>query len=142
VTRHSRTHSKAAPESSDSLSLRPGRNKRPDNTYLAARNTTRAVVDRLPPGAAEPCRSGHLQELLPPGAPGYLIPIVEALLSGQTDEAASKRLGISPRTFSRRVAELLDHLNAATRFQGGVELVRRGCQNCFGRNEGRPGHDR
>jgi hypothetical protein len=138
VTRHSRTHRKAAPEPSDSLSLRPGRNKRPDNTHIAARNPARAVADRPSPGAAAHCRSGRLQELLPPGAPGYLIPIVEALLSGQTDEAASKRLGISPRTFSRRVAELLDHLNVATRFQGGVELVRRGCQNCSGRNEGRP----
>lgn len=57
--------------------------------------------------------------------PSSLVPIVEALLSGQTDETASRRLGISPRTYSRRVAELLEFLNVSTRFQGGAELVRR-----------------
>src|SRR4051812_20286465 len=64
--------------------------------------------------------------------PRYLIPIVEALLSGQTDETASRKLGISPRTYSRRVAELLEHLEVSTRFQGGAELVLRcqpGCQH-------------
>lgn len=59
--------------------------------------------------------------------PQQLMPVVEALLLGHTDEAASRKLGISPRTYSRRVAELLDCLEAGTRFQGGVELVLR-CQ--------------
>jgi DNA-binding NarL/FixJ family response regulator len=76
--------------------------------------------------------------MLPPDTPGYLLPIVEALLSGQTDEAACRSLGISPRTFSRRVAELLGHLNVTTRFQGGAELVLRGCRGCLCRNEVRP----
>lgn len=62
----------------------------------------------------------------------HLIPIVKALLSGQTDETASRKLGISPRTYSRRVAELLEYLQVSTRFQGGAELIRRcqpGCQH-------------
>ncbi|SPT51723.1 Uncharacterised protein [Actinomadura madurae] len=138
MTPHSGIHHKAAPGSSDSICPVPGWDKRPDGTHGAARNGKRAAVARLAPGAAVPCRSGRdVRELLAPDAPRHLLPIVEALLSGQTDEAASKRLGISPRTFSRRVAELLDHLNVATRFQGGVELVRRGCQNCFARDEAR-----
>jgi hypothetical protein len=64
-------------------------------------------------------------EVVPPDVPVHLVPVIEALLSGQTDEAACKRLGISGRTFSRRVAEVLNHLNVATRFQAGAELVRR-----------------
>lgn len=96
------------------------------------------AVDRLSPGVAGFCRSRRrVQEMLPPETPGYLLPIVEALLSGQTDEAACRSLGISPRTFSRRVAELLGYLNVTSRFQGGAELVRRGCRDCFCRNEGR-----
>ncbi|TLQ48512.1 hypothetical protein FEF34_28025 [Streptomyces marianii] len=59
--------------------------------------------------------------------------MVEALLSGQTDETASRKLGISPRTYSRRVAELLEHLDVTTRFQGGAELVRRCQPSCHHR---------
>lgn len=33
---------------------------------------------------------------------------------------------MSPRTYSRRVAELLDYLGVATRFQAGVKMVQRG----------------
>lgn len=48
------------------------------------------------------------------------------LLSGATDQTASNRLGISPRTYSRRVSELLGHLGVESRFQAGAEVVRRG----------------
>lgn len=58
--------------------------------------------------------------------PEHLLPIVEALLSGRSDVTASRLLGMSPRTFSRRVTELLVHLKVETRFQGGVEVARRG----------------
>jgi DNA-binding NarL/FixJ family response regulator len=47
------------------------------------------------------------------------------LLSGATDNAASHRLNMSARTFSRRVAELLDVLGVQTRFQAGFEIARR-----------------
>lgn len=58
--------------------------------------------------------------------PPHLVPILEALMGGQTDVAASRRLNMSPRTFSRRVAELLDYLGVETRFQGGVKIAQSG----------------
>jgi len=48
------------------------------------------------------------------------------LVQGNTDVTASRKLKISPRTFSRRVAELLDYLHVQTRFQCGAEIVHRG----------------
>ncbi|NUS74417.1 MAG: hypothetical protein HOQ05_13615 [Corynebacteriales bacterium] len=62
----------------------------------------------------------------PPPLPLHLQPIVQALASGATDEAASARLGLSPRTFSRRVAELLRLLEVESRFQAGLAASRRG----------------
>ncbi|MEH0970451.1 hypothetical protein V6U77_04845 [Micromonospora sp. CPCC 205546] len=55
--------------------------------------------------------------------PPHLNVIVAALLSGATDVAASHQLNCSPRTFSRRVGELLEYLGVETRFQAGVKLA-------------------
>ena len=55
--------------------------------------------------------------------PDYLRPVVVALLSGATDVTASHRLNCSPRTFSRRVSELLELFEVETRFQAGVKLA-------------------
>jgi hypothetical protein len=63
---------------------------------------------------------------VPSALPAYLEPILEQLISGAPDVTASRRLGMSSRTFSRRVAELLEYLGVQTRFQGGVEAARRG----------------
>ncbi|RJL36214.1 DNA-binding response regulator [Bailinhaonella thermotolerans] len=46
--------------------------------------------------------------------------ILEALGSGLTDESAAKRLGVSLRTYRRRVAELIAKLEADSRFQAGL----------------------
>ncbi len=46
--------------------------------------------------------------------------VLRALGSGATDETAARRLGMSLRTYRRRVAGLLDALDAASRFQAGV----------------------
>ncbi|MFF1921282.1 DNA-binding response regulator [Streptomyces sp. NPDC058221] len=46
--------------------------------------------------------------------------ILEALGSGLTDASASQRLGISLRTYRRRVAELMAGLEANSRFQAGL----------------------
>lgn len=46
--------------------------------------------------------------------------ILEALGSGLTDEAAARRLGVSLRTYRRRVAELMAKLEADSRFQAGL----------------------
>jgi DNA-binding CsgD family transcriptional regulator len=48
------------------------------------------------------------------------------LASGATDEAAARRLGMSLRTARRHVATVMRQLNAASRFQAGVEAARRG----------------
>jgi|SRR6185437_4243666 hypothetical protein len=49
--------------------------------------------------------------------------ILEQLLMGATDITASRNLNVSPRTFSRRVAELQDYLQVETRFQCGVQVA-------------------
>jgi len=46
--------------------------------------------------------------------------ILRALGAGLTDEAAARRLGTSPRTYRRRVAELMATLDAGSRFEAGL----------------------
>ncbi|TCC44980.1 response regulator transcription factor [Kribbella capetownensis] len=58
--------------------------------------------------------------------PPHLAVILPALASGAPDEVAAPRLGLSPRTYSRRVAELLKVLGVHSRFQAGAEAIRRG----------------
>ena len=48
------------------------------------------------------------------------------LAGGAKDEQIARALGLSVRTVRRRVADLLDELGADSRFQAGVEAVRRG----------------
>ncbi|MFC4061033.1 DNA-binding response regulator [Planomonospora corallina] len=48
--------------------------------------------------------------------------VLRALGSGHTDEAAARRLGLSLRTYRRRVAELMAKLDAGSRFQAGVRV--------------------
>ncbi|OII59512.1 hypothetical protein BJP40_01855 [Streptomyces sp. CC53] len=63
----------------------------------------------------------------PPHAlPTRLRPVLEAMVAGLTDETAAARLGISGRTYSRRVGELLAALGTTSRFRAGVEAARRG----------------
>ncbi|GAA3913146.1 hypothetical protein GCM10022244_23870 [Streptomyces gulbargensis] len=58
--------------------------------------------------------------------PPQLRPVLEALVSGVTDETAAARLGMSARTYSRRVGELMAALGTTSRFRAGVEAARRG----------------
>jgi DNA-binding NarL/FixJ family response regulator len=46
--------------------------------------------------------------------------VLRALGSGATDERAARELGMSLRTYRRRVAELLNALDAGSRFQAGM----------------------
>ncbi|WP_258177431.1 helix-turn-helix domain-containing protein [Streptomyces solincola] len=63
----------------------------------------------------------------PSGAmPEHLRPVLDALLAGLTDEAAAARLGISGRTYTRRVGELFTALGTTSRFRAGAEAMRRG----------------
>lgn len=52
--------------------------------------------------------------------------LLQQLAGGAKDEQIARALGISLRTVRRRVAELLDDLAVDSRFQAGVEAVRRG----------------
>ena len=78
------------------------------------------VHERLWSMGEEP--TGIERDLPPP----HLARVVPALASGYTDDVAAAKLGLSPRTYSRRVAELLRILGTTTRFQAGVEAARRG----------------
>ncbi len=52
--------------------------------------------------------------------------LLDQLAAGAKDEQIARALGLSVRTVRRRVAEVLDDLGADSRFQAGVEAVRRG----------------
>ncbi|MCI3933853.1 DNA-binding response regulator [Streptomyces sp. AN091965] len=48
--------------------------------------------------------------------------VLGALTDGLTDEAGARRLGMSLRTYRRRVAELMAGVGATSRFQAGVRV--------------------
>jgi hypothetical protein len=52
--------------------------------------------------------------------------LLSQLAGGAKDEQIARALGLSVRTVRRRVADLLGELGAGSRFQAGVEAVRRG----------------
>lgn len=52
--------------------------------------------------------------------------ILNVLSEGLTDDRAAMRLHMSKRTFARRVAALMDHLDARSRFQAGMKAAHRG----------------
>ena len=64
--------------------------------------------------------------------------VLRALGSGVTDEAAARELGMSLRTYRRRVAELLDGLDASSRFQAGFRAGELGLGRS-GAQDARPG---
>lgn len=52
--------------------------------------------------------------------------LLRLLASGLTDEAAGRRLGVSARTIRRQMAALMEHLDAASRFEAGLKAAQRG----------------
>lgn len=52
--------------------------------------------------------------------------VLRALAAGLTDAVGARRVGMSVRTYRRRVAELMTALEADSRFQAGVNASRRG----------------
>jgi hypothetical protein len=59
----------------------------------------------------------------PPGAAHQRL--ITLLLSGLTDEAIARQLGVGYRTIQRRVADLMDSLGAHSRFQAGAQAALR-----------------
>ncbi|MER7846193.1 helix-turn-helix transcriptional regulator [Kitasatospora sp. NPDC096077] len=54
---------------------------------------------------------------------------VALLAEGHTDDAIAKRLGVSPRTARRTATELMERLDARSRFQAGVRAAQAGWLN-------------
>jgi DNA-binding CsgD family transcriptional regulator len=52
--------------------------------------------------------------------------VLALLAVGASDKVIARQVGASVRTVERRVRYLMEHLGAATRFQAGVQAVRRG----------------
>ncbi|MFJ8310780.1 MULTISPECIES: DNA-binding response regulator [unclassified Streptomyces] len=69
--------------------------------------------------AASPDLDDHLRRR-PPELGAEARRILRMLGAGHTDESAARRLGMSLRTYRRRVAELMEVLGATSRFQAGV----------------------
>ncbi len=55
-----------------------------------------------------------------------VIEVVEALMTGVTDEVAARRLNVSVRTMRRRVAAVMDLLGASSRFEAGIKAAKYG----------------
>jgi sugar-specific transcriptional regulator TrmB len=71
------------------------------------------------------------RDLIPTGdaigeLPADVREILTLLAAGLKDEAIARHLGLSLRTVSRRIGELLDLLGAQTRFQAGLKAKDRG----------------
>ncbi len=52
--------------------------------------------------------------------------LTRLLAAGCTDEMAARKMGVSPRTIKRKSAELMERLDARSRFQAGVIAAQRG----------------
>jgi DNA-binding CsgD family transcriptional regulator len=52
--------------------------------------------------------------------------LLRLLAAGSTDDAAAKKLGVSVRTVRRIMADLMDHLEASSRFEAGHKATQRG----------------
>lgn len=52
--------------------------------------------------------------------------VLALLATGAPDQLIARQTGVSVRTVERRVRYVMEHLGAATRFQAGVQAVRRG----------------
>jgi DNA-binding NarL/FixJ family response regulator len=71
--------------------------------------------------------AGQAQAAEPPGQiSAEQREILQVLSNGVTDDHAAAQLHMSRRTFARRVAALMENLGATSRFQVGVQAVRRG----------------
>ncbi|MFD5078884.1 LuxR C-terminal-related transcriptional regulator [Streptomyces sp. NPDC058371] len=69
---------------------------------------------------------GSLPQCDAKGMPPQERAVLRMLAQGYTDEAIAKRLGVSPRTARRIAANLMEQLDARSRFEAGVHAVQDG----------------
>lgn len=62
---------------------------------------------------------------------GRLECVLKLLRAGRLDDAAARELGVSLRTYRRRVAAIMRSLGARSRFQAGARAVETGSLACF-----------
>ncbi|GAA3190061.1 MULTISPECIES: helix-turn-helix transcriptional regulator [Streptomyces] len=67
--------------------------------------------------------------------------IVRLLGAGLKDEAIARRLGMSLRTARRHIADIMDELDASSRFQAGVAAMARGLLDLDGNAAEEPWHE-
>lgn len=54
------------------------------------------------------------------------VELIMLLQVGYTDDAAARRLGVSPRTVRRMTADLMQRLGARSRFEAGIKVAQLG----------------
>ncbi|MFC9734146.1 LuxR C-terminal-related transcriptional regulator [Streptomyces roseolus] len=69
---------------------------------------------------------GHAPRTDPNGLPPQESATLHLLAQGHTDETIAKHLGVSPRTARRIAADLMERLNARSRFQAGANAAHHG----------------
>ncbi|MFD9634225.1 LuxR C-terminal-related transcriptional regulator [Streptomyces violascens] len=79
-----------------------------------------------PLGAMDAARIGDGAPSASAGAPAPDDALLAMLAAGLKDEAIARQLRISERSLRRRMSVLLGRLAATSRFQAGVQAVRRG----------------
>ena len=87
-----------------------------------------AVVRALAAGFG-PLWTRSSSPLVGGGLSDDLAQVLAMLMSGVTNDTGRRRLGISLRTYHRRVAELLSLLGVSSRFQAGAAAMERGWLN-------------
>ena len=78
-----------------------------------------SVWNAATPLGAAPARDGR-------GLTAQEAEALRLLAAGSKDEAIAKRLGVSPRTARRIAADLMERLDARSRFEAGVHAVQDG----------------
>ncbi|WP_030923192.1 helix-turn-helix domain-containing protein [Streptomyces sp. NRRL B-24720] len=93
--------------------------------------TALVVGDALLRNALVPLFETVWDQATPLGGAGASLPetqkeLLGLLASGLKDEAIARRMGVHVHTARRRISQLLDSLNAETRFQAGAQAILRG----------------
>ncbi|WP_031163702.1 helix-turn-helix domain-containing protein [Streptomyces durhamensis] len=78
-----------------------------------------SIWDEARPFGSEPVLDDH-------GLSGQEAEVIRLLAEGLTDQAIATRLGVSHRTARRIAADLMERLNARSRFEAGVRAVQQG----------------